>query len=52
MQKIALTRVSSFQVTWLGVAAGTVACLPFAQVLASEAAKAGAGAILWTIYLT
>lgn len=51
VQKIALARASSFQVTWLGVAAGTIACLPFAPILANEAAKAGAGPILWTIYL-
>jgi drug/metabolite transporter (DMT)-like permease len=51
VQKIALVRASSFQVTWLGVAAGTVACLPFAPTLVTEATKAGAGAILWTIYL-
>jgi drug/metabolite transporter (DMT)-like permease len=51
VQKIALARASSFQVTWLGVAAGTIACLPFAPTLVSEAAKSGAGAIVWTIYL-
>jgi drug/metabolite transporter (DMT)-like permease len=51
VQKSALARVSSFQVTWLGCAAGTVACLPFAPALAAEAAKAGATAIGWTIYL-
>lgn len=51
VQKIALARASSFQVTWLGVAAGTVACLPFAPTLASEAAKAATAPILWTIYL-
>lgn len=51
VQKSALARASSFQVTWLGCAAGTVACLPFAPALAAEAAKAGATAIGWTIYL-
>jgi drug/metabolite transporter (DMT)-like permease len=51
VQKVALTRASAFQVTWLGVAAGTIACLPFAPTLVSETATAGAGAILWTIYL-
>jgi drug/metabolite transporter (DMT)-like permease len=51
VQKIALARVSSFQVTWLGVVAGTIACLPFAPVLVNEAPKAGTGPILWTIYL-
>jgi drug/metabolite transporter (DMT)-like permease len=51
VQKVALARASSFQVTWLGVAAGTIACLPFAPTLMSEAARAGAGPIVWTIYL-
>jgi drug/metabolite transporter (DMT)-like permease len=51
VQKPVLARVSPFQVTWLGCAAGTVACLPFAPVLATEAARASAGAIGWTIYL-
>ena len=51
VQKPALKRVSSFQVTWIGVVAATVACLPFAPVLASEAPRAGVSAIAWTIYL-
>jgi drug/metabolite transporter (DMT)-like permease len=51
VQKPVLARVSPFQVTWLGVAAATVACLPFAPTLVTEAAKAGATAIGWTIYL-
>lgn len=51
VQKPVLARVSPFQVTWLGVTAATIACLPFAPTLTSEAAKAGAGAIGWTIYL-
>src|SRR5262249_5413571 len=51
VQKPVLMRVSAFQVTWLGVAAATVACLPFAPALAGEAGKAGAGAIGWAIYL-
>jgi drug/metabolite transporter (DMT)-like permease len=51
VQKIALARASSFQVTWLGVAAGTIACLPFIPTLASEAPRAGFTAIVWTIYL-
>ena len=37
--------------TWLGCAAATVACLPFAPTLATEAAKADAAAIGWTVYL-
>jgi drug/metabolite transporter (DMT)-like permease len=51
VQKPVLARVSPFQVTWLGVAAATIACMPFAPTLAMEVAKAGAGAIGWTIYL-
>lgn len=51
VQKPALARVSSFQVTWLGVVAATIACLPFAPLLANEATRAGAAAIAWTVYL-
>jgi drug/metabolite transporter (DMT)-like permease len=51
VQKPPLARVSPFQVTWLGCAAATVACLPFAPTLASEAAGADVTAIGWTIYL-
>jgi drug/metabolite transporter (DMT)-like permease len=51
VQKPVLARVSPFQVTWLGCVAATVVCLPFAPTLANEAAKAGATAIGWTIYL-
>ncbi len=51
VQKPVLARVSAFQVTWLGCAAATVACLPFAPTLATEAAKADAAVIGWTIYL-
>jgi drug/metabolite transporter (DMT)-like permease len=51
VQKPVLARVSPFRVTWLGVTAATIACLPFAPTLAAEAAKAGAAPIAWTIYL-
>ena len=51
VQKPVLARVPSFQVTFLGVVAATVACLPFAPSLASEVTKASASAIAWTIYL-
>ena len=51
VQKPVLGRVPSFQVTWLGCAAATIVCLPFAPTLASEAARAGATAVGWTIYL-
>lgn len=51
VQKPALKRVSSFQVTWLGVVAATIACLPFAPLLVAEASRAGTAAMGWTIYL-
>jgi drug/metabolite transporter (DMT)-like permease len=51
VQKVALARVSAFQVTWLGAVAATIVCLPFAPSLVSEAANAGARPILWTVYL-
>ena len=51
VQKATLARVSAFQVTWLGCAAATIACLPFAPTLASEAVDSHATALGWTIYL-
>lgn len=51
VQKPVLARVSPFQVTWVGCAAATIACLPFAPALITDVAKAGAGAIGWTVYL-
>ena len=51
VQKPVLARVPSLQVTWLGCAAATIACLPFAPTLASDASKAGPSALAWTIYL-
>jgi drug/metabolite transporter (DMT)-like permease len=51
VQKPVLARVGAFEVTWIGCAAATLGCLPFAPTLATEAAGAGAGAIGWTIYL-
>jgi len=51
VQKPVLQRVSSFQVTWLGCVAATIACLPCAPALATEASSAGVTAIGWTIYL-
>ena len=47
VQKPVLARVSAFQVTWIGLAAATIACLPFAPTLATEAANADAGTIAW-----
>jgi drug/metabolite transporter (DMT)-like permease len=51
VQKPVLGRVPAFQVTWIGCAIATVACLPFAPGLASDVGDASAGAIAWTIYL-
>lgn len=51
VQKVALTRASAFQVTWLGCAAATLALLPFAPTLASEAADGSGRALAWTVYL-
>jgi drug/metabolite transporter (DMT)-like permease len=51
VQKAALARASPFQLTWLGVTAATVVCLPFLPTLATEAAKASPSAIGWTVYL-
>jgi drug/metabolite transporter (DMT)-like permease len=51
VQKPVLARVPSLHVTWIGCAAATLACLPFAPSLVREAHGAGAGAIAWTLYL-
>jgi drug/metabolite transporter (DMT)-like permease len=51
IQKPILARVPAFQVTWIGCAAATVACLPFAPRLATDAGNASASAIAWTVYL-
>jgi drug/metabolite transporter (DMT)-like permease len=51
VQKPVLARVAPFQVTFIGVVAATIACLPFAPSLAIEAGNAGAGSIAWTVYL-
>lgn len=51
VQKSVLGRVSSFQVIWLGCAAATLACLPFAPTLVSEVAKADARVVAWIMYL-
>jgi drug/metabolite transporter (DMT)-like permease len=51
VQKVALTRATAFQVTWLGCAAATIATLPFAPSLAGQTVGAGAGSIAWTAYL-
>jgi drug/metabolite transporter (DMT)-like permease len=51
IQKPVLARVSPLQVTWLGCAAGTVVCLPFAPTLVGELDDAGSTALGWMIYL-
>jgi len=47
IQKPVLARVSPLQVTFLGCLAGTIACLPFAPTLASDAGAGGIGWMLW-----
>jgi drug/metabolite transporter (DMT)-like permease len=51
VQKPVLARVPPFQVTFIGVIAATILCLPFVPSLASDVGRAGAGAIAWTVYL-
>jgi drug/metabolite transporter (DMT)-like permease len=51
IQKPVLGRVPALQVTWMGCAVATVACLPFAPQLATDAGRAGASALAWTVYL-
>jgi drug/metabolite transporter (DMT)-like permease len=51
IQKPVLARASPLQVTWLGCAAGTVVCLPFAPALVGEVGDAGATGIGWMVYL-
>lgn len=51
IQKPVLARASPLQVTWLGCAAATVVCLPFAPALAGDVAQADTTAIGWTVYL-
>ena len=51
VQKPVLSRVSAFQVTWLGCVAATIACLPFASTLAGDLANADGSAIAWMVYL-
>ena len=51
VQKRVLRRVSPFQVTWLGSAAATLACLPFLPALLGDVARSHPAAIEWVIYL-
>jgi len=51
IQKPILARVPPLQLTWLGCAAGTIVCLPFAPTLVAELGHADATAIGWIGYL-
>jgi drug/metabolite transporter (DMT)-like permease len=51
IQKIILKRATPLQVTWLGSAAATVACLPFGPSLLNELGRANPSTIGWVIYL-
>jgi drug/metabolite transporter (DMT)-like permease len=51
IQKPVLARVSPLQVTWLGCAAGTIACLPFTPGLVHDISTAGTRATVGMIYL-
>jgi drug/metabolite transporter (DMT)-like permease len=51
IQKSVLARVTPLQVTWLGCAAGTLACLPFAPQLLRELDDAGAAGTGRIVYL-
>jgi drug/metabolite transporter (DMT)-like permease len=51
IQKSVLARVSTLQVTYLGCAAATIACLPFAPQLFRELDDSGAAGAVWIIYL-
>jgi drug/metabolite transporter (DMT)-like permease len=51
IQKLVLARVTPLQVTWLGCAAGTIACLPFAPQLLRELDDTGAAGAGWIVYL-
>jgi drug/metabolite transporter (DMT)-like permease len=48
VQKVALTRATAFQVTWLGCVAATLGCLPFAPALVHEVSGR---ALAWVTYL-
>ena len=50
-QKPLLARTSGLQITFLACVIGAVACAPFAPSLVDEAGRAGAGALLWAVYL-
>ena len=51
IQKPVLARASPLQVRWLGCAAATVVCLPFAPALVGELGHGGATAVGSIVYL-
>jgi drug/metabolite transporter (DMT)-like permease len=51
VQKRVLRRVSPFQVTWLGSATATLACLPFLPAFVGDVASSHPAALEWVIYL-
>jgi drug/metabolite transporter (DMT)-like permease len=51
IQKPVLARASPLQVTSLGCAAATIACLPFAPGLVGEIGEAETSTIGWVVYL-
>lgn len=51
VQKPVLARVAPFQVTFLGVVAATVACLPFAPGLSADLSRSSPSAVAWMVYL-
>jgi drug/metabolite transporter (DMT)-like permease len=51
IQKVVLRRATPLQVTWLGSAAATLACLPFGPTLLSELSRASPSAVSWIVYL-
>ena len=51
IQKPVVARVPPFQVTFLGVVAATVACLPFAPGLVGDVSRSSPGAVAWVVYL-
>ncbi|AWB88090.1 DMT family transporter [Mycetocola zhujimingii] len=50
-QKPALKRLPAGQVTWLGCAIGTIACLPFSGQLLADLQQAPTSSILGVVYL-
>jgi drug/metabolite transporter (DMT)-like permease len=51
VQKPVLSRVSPFQVTWLGCLAAAIVLLPFGPTLVRQADAAPASSVAWMVYL-